>query len=98
MRQFHINLCSQHFFLYFVCMTLSGFNVLTEREQAAILWDEGVYIASRDDESVRYILYHLDAFYVEVWYDQYDNKILKFRTFSSTDALEPYLQQVDIEF
>ena len=79
-------------------MTLSEFNALSGQEQAATLWDEGVHIAKRDDESVRYILYQLAAFYVEVWYDRYDNKILKFRTFSSTDALEPYLQQVNIEF
>jgi len=77
-------------------MTLYQFNALSEEEQANLLWDKGVHIAHRSDETIKYILYQLDAFYIEVWYAYEDNNILKFRTFSSTDALEPYLQQINI--
>ena len=36
----------------------------------------------------------MDAFYVDVWYHTNGNEIIKLRSFSSTDALAPYLEKI----
>lgn len=41
------------------------FLALDEMQQAEALWEKGVHIADREDEFHRFILYQLDAFYVE---------------------------------
>lgn len=77
-------------------MTLYQFKFLDEAEQQETLWEMGVHIAERDEGEWRLILYQIEAFYVEVWYHREDNYILKFRSFLSTEQLEPYLSKVDI--
>jgi hypothetical protein len=39
-------------------------------------------------------VYSIDSFYVEVVYDDRAGKILRFRAFSSTQQLAPYLAHV----
>ena len=39
-------------------------------------------------------LYSLNDFYVELWYDQLSNKIIKIRSFKSTNPLDPYLDDI----
>jgi len=72
-------------------MTLYQFNALDEAEQQEALWEKGVHIAERDAGEWRLILYQIEAFYVEVWYQREDNYILKYRSFLSMEQLEPYL-------
>ena len=76
-------------------MTLYQFIALDEMEQADAIW-EGVDIDDREDEEHRILLYQIDAFYVEVFYHQEYNVIRKVRPFSSTEQLEPYLNQIQI--
>jgi hypothetical protein len=42
------------------------------------------------------LLYQVNSFYVEVYYNKEYNPIKKFRSFSSTDELNPYLEQIDL--
>lgn len=77
-------------------MTLQQFNGLEEIMQAAILWKRGVHIATRDDQVYQYLLYQLDSFYVEVLYHVEFEVIHRFRTFSNTSQLEPYLEPLNI--
>jgi hypothetical protein len=49
-------------------MTLYQFNALNEIEQAEAVWD-GVFVGDREDEEHRILLYQIDSFYVEVYYD-----------------------------
>lgn len=42
------------------------------------------------------LLYQIDGFYVEVYYNKEHNDIRKFRSFSSTNQLDPYLGQIDL--
>jgi hypothetical protein len=50
-------------------MTLYQFNTSDEMEQLEAIWEYGVVVAERDDETYHYKLYQIDAFYVEeVWH------------------------------
>jgi hypothetical protein len=77
-------------------MDLRQFNGLDESVQIAMIWDNGVHVATRDDEVYQYLLYQLDSFYVEVWYHIEFEVINRFIAFNSLDRLDPYLQQIDI--
>ena len=76
-------------------MTLSQFNALDEMEQALVVC-KGVHIAHRQDDEYRILLYSIDSFYVEVFHNKKHSMITKFRSFSSTDLLMPYLEGIDI--
>jgi hypothetical protein len=76
-------------------MTLYEFNALDEMEQAEAVW-EGVFIADRQDNEHRILLYQIDSFYVEAYYHIEHNVLRRFRSFSSTTQLEPYLNQIDL--
>ena len=69
--------------------------MLDEMEQTEAIWS-GEFIADRRDEEHNILLYQIDSFYVEVYYHREYNTIRKFRSFSSTAQLEPYLNQIDI--
>jgi hypothetical protein len=76
-------------------MTFYLFLALDEIEQAEAVW-AGVMIADRIEGEHRLILYQLDSFYIEIWYNMEDNEIQKVRSFENTEQLQPYLSQIDI--
>lgn len=76
-------------------MTLYQFNALKEVEQAEAVWN-GVFVADREDEEHRILLYQIDSFYVEVYYDMQHNALVRFRSFSSTEQLDPYLDKINL--
>jgi hypothetical protein len=69
---------------------------MDELEQQEALWDKGVHIDERQESPYRIILYQLDSFYVEVFYHMEHNHIHRFRSFSSTDQLQPYLNKIKL--
>jgi len=77
-------------------MTLYQFNNLDEAEQQEALWDKAVHIDQRQEAEYRIGLYQLDGFYVEVFYHMEYNQIHRFRSFSSTDQLQPYLKNIKL--
>jgi len=76
-------------------MTLYEFNFLSDDDKALEIWN-GAFIADRIEASSRILLYQLYSFYVEVYYHTEQNKIQKFRSFSSTNQLDIYLARIDI--
>jgi hypothetical protein len=76
-------------------MTLYEFNALDQMRQAEAVWD-GQFIDDREDQDHKILLYQVDSFYVEVYYHKQQNAIKRFRSFCSTDQLQPYLQRIDI--
>jgi hypothetical protein len=76
-------------------MTLYEFNVLDEMEQAEAVW-AGVFVADREDEQHRILLYQIDSFYVEVYYHKQHNVLIRFQSFSSINQLDPYLDKIDL--
>ena len=77
-------------------MTLYQFNVLTENEKTAIVWNEGDVVGDRKENNFSILLYQVQSFYVEVFYSGNENKISKLRSFSSIEQLESYLGKIDI--
>ena len=78
-------------------MTLYEFKLLSDREQLDLLQDQGTYIGKRKERALTLLLFQLEGFYIEIWYQKHRFHILRVRCFSSTLLLEPYLDQIDIE-
>jgi hypothetical protein len=77
-------------------MTLYEFNALSEDEKAYITWN-GAFIGERIKNNFKIALYSIDGFYVEAYYDVATNEVNKFRSFSSTEQLQPYLVKINID-
>lgn len=77
-------------------MTLYQFNALDEMEQAEAVWS-GTHIGDRQDEKHNILLYQIDAFYVEVYYNREHNEIVRFRSFSNPDQLFAYVGKINID-
>ncbi len=77
-------------------MTLYQFNVLTENEKTAIVWNEGHFVGDRKENNFSILLYQVQSFYVEVFYSGNENKISRLRSFNSMEQLEPYMRKIDI--
>lgn len=78
-------------------MTLYDFQLLPEPQQIEILYRAGVYIGKRREGVSVILLYQLESFYVEVYYRKYRSHIRQLHCFDSTDLLDPYLEQIDVE-
>lgn len=76
-------------------MTLYDFKKLSDFEQAQAVWN-GTFLAHREEGLFRVILYQIDSFYAEVYYQKEQNIISHFRTFTTTRLLDPYLEQIDL--
>ena len=77
-------------------MTLYQFNALTTNDQAEIVWN-CPHVGERFDEENTIVLYQVDCFYVEVFYNRKNNTITRLRSFASTEQLAPYLKQINID-
>lgn len=72
-------------------MTPAHFTSLDTEDQLNALYFEGSILANRYEDEFIFLLYSIDAFYVEIRHDAYTNQILQVTAFKSTDRLEPYL-------
>jgi hypothetical protein len=77
-------------------MTLQQFNTLTQDKQYQSLIMNGVCLASRDIEEHCILLFQLNNFYVEIYFDKNCDEITYSRSFINTDELYPYLEKIDI--
>ncbi|MBO9657911.1 MAG: hypothetical protein J7527_03720 [Chitinophagaceae bacterium] len=78
-------------------MTFQQFNRLTPTEKEIAMWYIGVPVADRFDKIYRYLLFQLDAFYIEIAYAVNLNVITRLTAFDNTDLLEPYLENIQID-
>ena len=79
-------------------MNLYQFNCLDEVRQIELLWSAGVLVGSRQEGFYKILLYQIDSFYVEVFYQYFQGKMVKIKSFTDTDQLEPYLNSINIGF
>jgi hypothetical protein len=77
----------------FWSMTLYEFRALSEIEQQQVMWN-GIHIADRLQGDHRIVLYQMDSFYIEVFYNKQNNHIDSYRAFCSKEQLKPYLNQL----
>ena len=77
-------------------MTLYDFYTLSAEKQKERVLEEGVHLVSRSTGDSTIMLYQLDGFYVEAYYDAVEEEIIPLRSFRTTDLLTPYLTAIDI--
>jgi hypothetical protein len=77
-------------------MKILEFNKMDAINKFDVLCRCGELLGERLFRGAKVLLYQIDAFYVEVYYVTSLNKILKMRSFSSTNLLKPYLKEIDI--
>ncbi len=77
-------------------MTLQQFNTLCTESQQDTLLKNGTFLAEREDGPFRVMLYQLEGFYVEVYFFKLYHQVAFFKTFESTNALQPYLKTIDV--
>ena len=78
-------------------MTLFLFKKLSPQNQIKTLKLVGAYLATRLADGKWLYLFQIDAFYVELCYDKNGSEIQNLRSFGSTNALQPYLEEINLE-
>lgn len=76
-------------------MRIYDFVKLTKGEKAKAVW-KGKLLANREEDNYNILLFNLGDFYVEVYYNSSENKIVKFKSFTAFAQLEPYLKKISI--
>lgn len=78
-------------------MKMYDFQLLPRQDQIEVLYQFGSFIGKRKEDFSILLLYQLESFYVEVVYAKYRSQVKHLHCFDSTDLLEPYLEQIDVE-
>ncbi len=76
-------------------MTFEEYILLSEDQKLSVLWCEANFIAERKEIENKLFLYQVYSFYIEVLYSS-NSGLNQLRPFSSTEELEPYLEEIDI--
>lgn len=71
-------------------ITLNQFLALPREKQFDIIFTIGDYLETRPDENRQVILYAVDLFFVELYYDPKINKINKISAFKKGKNLNKY--------
>jgi len=77
-------------------MTLDDFKFLDEKKQTEVLLDQGVLLSDRIYKNFTILLYQVEKFYVEVYYNTTYKVLQGMRCFEDDEALQPYLESIDI--
>jgi hypothetical protein len=77
-------------------MKIEEFKYLEKEKKKRLLFDNGVYLATRQESDFIIELYQIDSFYVEAYLHESDNEVGYMRAFSSIDDLLPYIGKIDI--
>jgi hypothetical protein len=76
-------------------MDIYQFIELSTEEQVSNVW-RGTFIANRNYKGFNVVLYSIDNFFVEVFYNQTENAITQIRPFRSQTRLMPYINSIDL--
>jgi hypothetical protein len=77
-------------------MTLQYFKSLPRKQKKIIVLRTGIFLSEKNYGFLRTMLYQVDGFYVEIFFTKLSRDAVWFRSFDSTNNLQPYLQQIDI--
>ena len=77
-------------------MTIEQFKALPKDIQRTVVKHYGVFLFGRSGVGVNVILYQVEGFYVEIFFDERMSECTRIRSFSDTRHLEPYLRMVDV--
>lgn len=75
-----------------------SFRALPFADQLTAIWEYGRFLARRYEEEDAVNLYHFEAgFFVELYYDQLANELVRIRTFTSSECLLDYTAYIDLK-
>jgi hypothetical protein len=77
-------------------MRLYDFKAMSIHKQCKVLAELGVHLIDRVAGGYKFVLYQIDAFYVEVKYNSIIDEIICIKTFLTPSLLEPYLNQISL--
>jgi len=77
-------------------VSITEFNELTLDEKAWYLWHGASFLHVYESSGFRINLFHLNNYYIELWYDIRQNSVGHIRAFTSIAFLEPFLDNIDI--
>ena len=77
-------------------MNLYDFTRLSEEEQYNTTWEIGALVDQFITDNVIINLYAINEFFVEVYYDQSNNKILYKKHFKQGELLDKYLNRINL--
>lgn len=77
-------------------MNVAEFKVLHRGDQEKLLVTAAAHIADRYEPDYHVVLFQLDGFYIEAFYNNRLNKLITVCAFTSMDRLMPYLQRIDL--
>ena len=78
-------------------ITLYEFNSLDGLEKIEALGKYGELVAHRFDGDFKFMLYQISDFYVEIKYITEGNVFKELKTFKTTELLEFYLKEINID-
>ena len=78
-------------------INITEFNELSLDEKAWYLWHGATFLNVYEKAVYRINLFHLNNYYIELWYHVEGNKVDNIRAFTSQDLLDPFLENIHIE-
>jgi len=78
-------------------MRLSDFIMLNKEEKKFTVLHLGVLIAKRKTQGDMIFLFQMDHFYVETFCDIETKEMARYRVFTHTKLLQPYLENIAID-
>ena len=79
-------------------MRMSDFEDLPLEKQLAVLYQQAIYVGKCKKGGLTLLLFQLEYFYIEITYTSYRSSIYKIHYTESTSILEPYLEQIQVEY
>jgi hypothetical protein len=73
------------------------FKMLPPQRQRQLVVEQGVPLGKRQSDRYCIYLFALEGFYVEVYYFRLSGEYGTLKPFDETEALAPYLEQIDIQ-
>ena len=77
-------------------MNLYEFTKLSEEQQYNTTWAIGTLVDQFIKDGIAINLYVINEFFVEVYYDQSENKILYKKHFKQGELLDKYLNRINL--
>jgi len=77
-------------------ITIGRFNELNIDEKSYYLWHGATFLHAIEKEQYRINLFHMNDYYIELWYHTGSNQIDHIRAFTSVECLEPFLDTIFI--
>ena len=77
--------------------TSEKFNILDFDEKAWHVWHSATFLIVRHNSKFRVNLYHLNGYYIQLWYNVKQNRIEKIAATPSAKVMDPYLKLIHLE-